>query len=70
LTVFLTKIFGVGKSVKWKRGAKIGLYCPRLKKKQRKTTAQRRRSETEKNILEDVFSSILSQFKNITPLKT
>jgi len=31
------------------------------------TTAQRCRSETEKNILEDLFSSVSSQFKNYYP---
>jgi len=31
------------------------------------TTAQRYRSETEKNILEDLLSSVLSQFKNYLP---
>jgi len=34
------------------------------------TTAQRCRSETEKNILEDLFSSVLSQLKKNTPLET
>jgi len=33
-------------------------------------TAQRCRSETEKNILKDIFSSVLSQSKNITPQET
>jgi len=33
------------------------------------TTAQRCRSETEKNILEDLFSSVLSQLKKYQPFR-
>ena len=34
------------------------------------TTAQRCRSATEKNSLEDLFSSVMSQFKKYHPLET
>jgi len=40
-------------------------YC--VCDKFRPTTAQRCRSETEKNILQDLFSSVLSKFQNYYP---